>query len=82
MELVVGKCNYNFERTITSEERSKGLFFGQTETLSEWHYDFRYNVLSEVNEYRPKGKDMSAFRMLGKRELNALCMEIAHCIDC
>lgn len=40
------------------------------------HYDFRYNVLSEVNEYRPKGKDMSAFRMLGKRELNALCMEI------
>lgn len=40
------------------------------------HYDFRFNVLSEVNEYRPKGADMSAFRVLGKRELNTLCMEV------
>ena len=40
------------------------------------YYDFRYNVLSEVNEYRPKGKEMSTFCVLGKRELNALCMEI------
>ena len=40
------------------------------------HYEFRYNVLSEINEFRPKGEDMSAFRVLGKRELNALCMEI------
>lgn len=40
------------------------------------HYEFRYNVLSEANEYRPKGEDMSAFRVLGKRELNALCMEV------
>ena len=40
------------------------------------HYEFRYNVLSEVNEYRPKGEGMLAFRVLGKRELNALCMEV------
>lgn len=40
------------------------------------HYEFRYNVLSEANEYRPKGEGMSAFRVLGKRELNALCMEV------
>ena len=40
------------------------------------YYEFRYNVLSEVNEYRPKGEDMLAFRVLGKRELNALCMEV------
>ena len=39
-------------------------------------YDFRYNVLSEVNEFRPKGEGQSAFKLLGKRELNALCLEI------
>ena len=40
------------------------------------HYEFRYNVLSEINEFRPKGEDLLTFRILGKRELNALCMEI------
>ena len=39
-------------------------------------YEFRYNVLSEVNEFRPKGEERSAFKLLGKRELNALCLEI------
>ena len=32
------------------------------------HYEFRYNVLSEINEFRPKGESL--------RELNALCLEI------
>ena len=40
------------------------------------HYEFRYNVLSEINEFRPKGEGLLTFRILGKRELNALCMEI------
>lgn len=40
------------------------------------HYDFRYNILSEVNEFRPKGESMSTFKVLGKRELNAICMEV------
>lgn len=40
------------------------------------HYDFRYNVISEVNEFRPKGESMSTFKVLGKRELNAICMEV------
>lgn len=40
------------------------------------HYEFRYNVLSEVIEYRPRGEGMSSFRVLGKREQNALCMEV------
>ena len=39
-------------------------------------YDFRYNVLSDANEFRPKGEGTAAFRALGKRELNAICMEV------
>ena len=40
------------------------------------HYEFRYNVLSEINEFRPKGESLLGFKCLGKRELNALCLEI------
>ena len=40
------------------------------------HYEFRYNVLSEINEFRPKGESLLCFKCLGKRELNALCLEI------
>ena len=39
-------------------------------------YDFRYNVLSDANEFRPKGESAAAFRALGKRDLNAICMEV------
>ena len=39
-------------------------------------YDFRYNLLSETNEFRPKGESAATFRVLGKRELNAICMEV------
>lgn len=39
-------------------------------------YEFRYNVLSGVNEFRPKGEGTAAFRVLGKRELNAICMDV------
>ena len=39
-------------------------------------YDFRYNVLSDTNEFRPIGENTAAFRTLGKRELNAICMEV------
>ena len=45
-------------------------------TYLRTHYDFRYNLLTEVNEFRPKGTGMGAFRPLGKRELNALCIEV------
>ena len=38
------------------------------------HYEFRYNVLSEINEFRPKGESLLGFKYLGKRELNALCL--------
>ena len=40
------------------------------------HYDFRYNLLSETNEFRLRGASSATFRVLGKRELNAICMEV------
>ena len=53
---------------VYSPERMKGYLNA--------HYEFRYNVLSEINEFRPKGEKLLAFKLLGKRELNALCLEI------
>ena len=40
------------------------------------HYDFRYNLLSETNEFRPREENAATFRVLGKRDLNAICMEV------
>ena len=58
------------------EKVLKGYSPDRMKRYLDAHYEFRYNVLSEVNEFRPKGEDQSAFKLLGKRELNALCMEI------
>ena len=46
-------------------------------------YDFRYNLLTEETEFRPAGQRDFAFLSVGKRNLNAFCIE-AHaegCID-
>ena len=58
------------------EKVSKGYLPEKMKRYLNTHYEFRYNVVSEVNEYRPKGENLLAFKLLGKRELNALCMEI------
>ena len=58
------------------EKVSKGYSPEKMKRYLNTHYEFRYNVVSEVNEYRPKGENLLAFKLLGKRELNALCMEI------
>ena len=58
------------------EKVSKGYSPERMKRYLNDRYDFRYNVLSEVNEFRPKGEGQSAFKLLGKRELNALCLEI------
>ena len=57
------------------EKVSKGYSPERMKRYLNDRYDFRYNVLSEVNEFRPKGEGQSAFKLLGKRELNALCLE-------
>ena len=58
------------------EKVQKGCLPDKMKRYLNAHYEFRYNVLSEINEFRPKGEGLLTFRILGKRELNALCMEI------
>ena len=58
------------------EKVSKGYSPEKMKHYLDAHYEFRYNVLSEVNEFRPRGENLLAFKILGKRELNALCLEI------
>lgn len=73
----LGKSSGVVRKTEGKERRSKqGFSSRKLETYLKANYDFRYNVLSEVNEYRSKGMGMEGFRPLGKRELNALCMEV------
>ena len=60
------------------EKVSKGYSPEKMKRYLNTHYEFRYNVVSEVNEYRPKGENLLAFKLLGKRELNALCVEIQY----
>ena len=38
-------------------------------------YDFRYNLLTDETEFRPAGQRTVPFTPIGKRELNALCIE-------
>ena len=38
-------------------------------------YDFRYNLLTDETEFRPAGQRLTPFTPIGKRELNALCIE-------
>lgn len=38
-------------------------------------YDFRYNLLTDETEFRPAGQRTAPFIPIGKRELNALCIE-------
>lgn len=38
-------------------------------------YDFRYNLLTEETEFRPAGQRDFAFLSVGKRNLNAFCIE-------
>lgn len=65
----------NCQKKLRREE-TKGYSPERMKQYLNDRYDFRYNVLSEVNEFRPKGEGQSAFKLLGKRELNALCLEI------
>ena len=57
-------------------EPNKKSSSGKLKKYLSKRYDFRYNVLSGTNEFRPKGVGTAAFRALGKRELNAICMEV------
>lgn len=47
------------------------------------HYEFRYNVLTEMTEFRPWENGERRFRPATRRELNGICMDMrAAGIDC
>ena len=74
--LLVKKPQVTNVKKLQVEKVQKGCLPDKMKRYLNAHYEFRYNVLSEINEFRPKGEDLLTFRILGKRELNALCMEI------
>lgn len=52
-------------------------------TFLLFYYEFRYNVLTEVTEFRPLEDKKKRFRPAGQRELNSICMDMrAKGIDC
>lgn len=56
-------------------ERGGGnnLLLRMAEFLRE-NYEFRYNLVTEVTEYREKADAGTAFKAVGQRELNTLCL--------
>lgn len=56
------------EATVTSLTRN-------VETFLTFHYDFRYNLLTDETEFRPAGQRAVSFVPIGKRELNSFCIE-------
>lgn len=53
---------------------SNGSILQEMACFLKSRYDFRFNLLSEVTEYRPKTKQAIPFRLVGQRELNTLCL--------
>ncbi len=70
-------------RSETKAEKRKSAGAAQlTQQVKQFlteHYDFRYNCLTCEPEFRPAGMRSVAFRPVGKRELNTLCLD-AHAV--
>ena len=74
--LFVSKAEVENVKKPQKGREAKGYSPERMKQYLNARYEFRYNVLSEVNEFRPKEEGQSAIKLLGKRELNALCLEI------
>lgn len=46
------------------------------ETYLQSSYEFRFNSLSEITEYRKKTNTSGTFTMINQRELNGICLEL------
>ncbi len=58
----------------TTAPSSVQTLMKELEQFFEMAYEFRFNAISETNEYRRKGSAMP-FRLLGEREENTICIE-------
>ena len=69
-------------RTDTSLRQTTRMM-GCLEQVLDEQYDFRFNRLTEETEYRKQGVVPAAFRPVGQRELNSICIEARkQGIDC
>ena len=58
----LGKAGTTAHASVEREKSPRKYSSQKLVTYLRTHYDFRYNLLTEVNEYRPKGSGMEAFR--------------------
>ena len=61
------------ERTVSNRRYS-----AMTKELKDYllrHFDFRYNRLTGVTEYRPAGEKRTAFRPIDDREMNGMIID-------
>lgn len=67
------------KRELKTERRKNvgqpALLARQVSDFLKSNYDFRYNLLTEENEYRSAGESNTPFLPVGKRELNTFCIE-------
>lgn len=65
-----------------ARERS-ALLMERLQSFLLSHYEFRYNVLTEVTEFRSLKDKKRGFRPANQRELNSICIDMrAQGIDC
>lgn len=62
---LVRKPKHESEGKTQVEKVLKGYSPEKMKQYLNAHYEFRYNVLSEVNEFRPRGERSQAFKLLG-----------------
>ncbi len=65
-----------------SDNNVKEISFIVEDFLKQ-RYEFRYNLLTEVTEFKKKNLNKAFYRSVGQRELNSLCLEARrNGIDC
>lgn len=81
-----GDQKTGYDRKKNGENQSyekSALLMKKLQTFLLSHYEFRYNVLTEVTEFRQLEDKKRGFRPACQRELNSICMDMrAEGIDC
>ena len=69
--------NMNMEMPMVGEEQEAIVSpCIDMETFLSMHYEFRFNVLTGMTEYRVKQEECSGFRVLDERERNTIFMKL------
>ena len=69
--------NMNMEMPVVGEAQEAIVSpCTDMETFLSMHYEFRFNVLTGMTEYRVKQEECSGFRVLDERERNTIFMKL------